>query len=128
MLDHASKTMQQRSTIRNVVAVAAFTLVAAVLAWPAHGQATLDLVSRTQISQNNQRASISVFPGKAGYESSAQVPVSVSGPFGDGTVTDYHFVRSDGDVLISYASGAAALIYEVLWLKDAPEDEDQAMP
>lgn len=71
--------------------------------------ASLPLGSRVKVSTNVVDFNISVFPGKAGDEGDDESPVT-SGPFGDGTVTDYRFFSSPGDAIFSYADGGAGLV------------------
>lgn len=71
--------------------------------------ASLTKGSRVKVSTNVVDFNISVFSGKAGYEGDNETPVT-SGPFGDGTVTDYRFFSSPGDAISSYANGGAGLI------------------
>ncbi len=53
-------------------------------------------------------SNISVFPGTAGYVGAT----GNSDTFGDGTVLDYRFFHSPGNVLTSYADGGAGLVVD----------------
>ena len=57
---------------------------------------------------NTTPSRLSVFPGTAGYEGAN----GNSDVFGDGTVLDYRFFHSPGNVLTSYADGGAGLILD----------------
>jgi VCBS repeat-containing protein len=58
-----------------------------------------------EVSDNHSAFDISVFPGKAGFDDGVD-----AGAFGDGTVLDYRFFHSPGNVLTSYADGGAGIV------------------
>ena len=74
---------------------------------PTSGAAGMVVGATRQISQNASAADISVFPGSAGYEG-----LGNEGAFGDGTVLDYRFFTSPGNVLTSYADGGEGRVGE----------------
>ncbi|NNC87727.1 MAG: hypothetical protein HKN82_04615, partial [Akkermansiaceae bacterium] len=105
--------MKPTTSLRTIGALALAGLALTTLTAP--GQ-TLDRVSTSLISTGNSNAKISVFPGKAGFESASNVSPTVSGAFGDGTVTDYRFVNNGtnggfpSNEFRTYADGGAGRI------------------
>ena len=77
---------------------------------PVTGSAGLTVGSTTLLANpaHTTPSSISVFPGAAGYEG----PVGSADTFGDGTVLDFRFFASPGNVLTSYADGGAGLVLD----------------
>ena len=80
---------------------------AALLCAGAVQAATLTTGATVKVSDNHSVFDVSVFPGKAGYDTGTQ-----SGAFGDGTVVDYRFFNNSGTTFngTGYANGGAGVV------------------
>ena len=102
------KNMTAGNRTRTVLTLAAVAM--AILLTTTHQVSAVELTydATVQVSENESVFNVSVFPGKAGYNNG-----TVSGIFGDGTVTDYRFFTADTDTLWSWADGGAGRVAPV---------------
>ena len=101
--------MTTRNRFKTVLTLAAVAM--AILALTATHQvsaAELTLVTTVEVWHQDLEGkfNVSVYPGKASYSGKSG---AVTGDFGDGTVLDYRFFHSPGNVFSTYADGGAGL-------------------
>jgi len=83
--------------------------------------AELTHVVTVEVSDNHSAFNLSVYPGKASYDDGTD-----SGVFGDGTVVDYRFFNSPGNVFSTYADGGAGIVGTATATNSSGNGEDWA--
>jgi|GEM_PF-5857177 len=95
--------MRTRSFLTIVLAVV-MVLASITMTSSLEAAGTLVHDESVLVSQNNDDAKISVYPGAAGYEGSP-TSGSITGTFGDGTILDYNLVTVVAGLVTTYADG-----------------------